>query len=180
MNEIWRNIIDYKGLYEVSNFGRVRSLGMWVNGANGSKRFVKWRVLRPRKISKGYLCVNLYKDGVRKFCLVHRLVAQAFIPNPDGLPQVNHKDKNKENNRVDNLEWCDGFYNQTYSNGKTVYMYNEGGLCGLWPSTMECGRNGFNQSTIAKCCRGKLKKHKGFKWSYEPPKPLLALPYYLH
>lgn len=165
MNEIWRSVKDYEGLYEVSNLGRVR------NCRTG-------RVLRLWKDKYGYLLVGLHKDGVRKHCLVHRLVAQAFLPNPNNLPQVNHKDENKENNRVENLEWCDGFYNQTYSNGKTVYMYNlSDSLCGLWSSTNECGRNGFDQASVAACCRGDKTKYKSFKWSYEPPKPPKALSY---
>lgn len=181
MNEIWKPVKDYEDLYDVSNFGRVRSLGMWVDGKNGSKRFVKGRVLRPGKNRYGYLYVGLCKDGVMKLYKVHRLVAMAFLPNPNDLPQVNHKDQNKENNCVENLEWCDGKYNTTYSIGKTVYMYTlDDKLCGLWPSTQECGRHEFRESAISRCCNGKLKKYKGFKWSYEPPKPLLTLPYYLH
>lgn len=176
MNEIWRSIKDYEGLYEVSNWGRVR------NCRNGS-------VLRPGKYRRGYLYVILYKDGVMKHWSIHRLVGMTF---PDlvgwtekakGKPfeelEINHKDQNKENNRVENLEWCDSPYNNRYSKSKTVYMYLNGKLCGLWPSTMECGRHGYHQSTIAACCRGEQTKHKGFGWSYEPPKPPKALPYYV-
>lgn len=176
MNEIWKPVKDYEGLYEVSNWGRVR------NVRTGS-------VLLPRKCMNGYLIVVLYKDGVRKPCYVHRLVAQAFpdmvgwtekaVGKPFDELQINHKDEVKTNNRVENLEWCDGFYNQTYSRGKTVYMYTlSGGLCGLWPSTRECERNKFNQGAIAACCRGVKKQYKGFKWSYEPPRPPKALPCY--
>ena len=172
MNEIWRSVKDYEGLYEVSNWGRVR------NCRTGC-------VLRPGKHRDGYLQVNLYKDGVMKRCYVHRLVATAFIPNPDNLPQINHKDENKENNRIENLEWCNCKYNNNYGThiekiSKKVYMYNlEDGLCGLWPSTIECERNGFSSGNIANCCNGKYKKYKGFKWSYDPPKPPKALPYYV-
>ena len=176
MNEVWRSVKDYEGLYEVSNYGRVR------NCRTG-------RVLRPVKDKDGYLRVDLCKDGVVKHWPVHRLVGMAFqdlvgwTEEAKGKPfseiEVNHKDEVKTNNCVDNLEWCGRKYNTTYSFGKTVYMYNEGGLCGLWPSTMECGRYGFYQSAIAACCNGKRKTHKGFSWSYEPPKLPKALPYYV-
>lgn len=166
MDEVWKSIKDYDGLYEVSNLGRVR------NCRTG-------RVLKPNKINNGYLQVGLYKDNVVKTYYVHRLVAEAFILNPNNKPQVNHKDKNPTNNRVENLEWCDCPYNINYSLAKTVYMYTQDDkLCGMWPSTAECGRNGFHQGHIGDCCNGNLKTHKGFKWSYEPPKPLLALPFY--
>ena len=190
MDEIWKTIKGYEGLYEVSNWGRVRSLGMWVNGVYGCKRWFRGGVLRPAKNRDGYLRVALYKDGVVKHWSVHRLVGMAFPDLVDWTEdakdkpfdelEINHKDHNKENNRVENLEWCDGPYNVRYSFSKKVYMYTmDGKLCGLWPSTNECGRHGFNQSHIAKCCNGKkYKKHRGFKWSYEPPKPPKALPYF--
>lgn len=178
MTENWREIKGYEGLYEVSNWGRVRSLGMWTNIRGGGKRWLVGRMLRPVKHNGGYLLVNLYKDGVHKLCLVHRLVAEAFISNPNTLPEVNHKDEVKTNNRVENLEWCDGKYNTTYTIGKTVYMYTiDDKLCGMWSSTRECERNGFKSNRISECCNGKLKTHKGFKWSYEPPMPPKALPY---
>ena len=140
----------------------------------------------------GYLQVHLYRNSVRCHYYVHRLVAQAFpdlvgwTEDAKGRPfeelEINHKDKDKENNRVENLEWCSRSYNVKYSAdklSKKVYMYTlDDKLCGMWPSIMECGRCGFDFSHVAKCCRGELKKHKGFKWSYEPQKPLLALPYY--
>lgn len=104
--------------------------------------------------------------------------------------QINHKDENKENNRVDNLEWCSAKYNANYGTRlkrisdkqykKTLYMYTlDGKLCGLWPSSWECEKvTGFSGSHIRAVCRGERHIVKGFKWSYEPPKPLLALPYY--
>lgn len=98
--EIWKEIPGYEGLYEVSSYGGVR-------------RYHSYD-LKLYNTNKGYLQVYLYNNGVRKGIKVHRLVAQTFIPNPDCLPQVNHKDENKTNNRVDNLEWCDCKYNIKY------------------------------------------------------------------
>ena len=104
-NEVWKDIEGYDGAYQVSDLGRVRSL-----------KYGKVRVLRPVNNGKGYLVVHLKRDGSQKNFLVHRIVAQAFIPNNDeSKNQVNHKDENKENNRVDNLEWCDNRYNNTYN-----------------------------------------------------------------
>ena len=113
MNEIWKPIIiekqgvtyDYTGLYEVSNLGRVRSLNY---GGHG-----EIKVLKPSN-SNAYLRVALHKDGRGQRFLVHRLVATMFIPNPDNLPVVNHKNENPSNNCVDNLEWCTVKYNTNY------------------------------------------------------------------
>lgn len=110
--EIWRPIEGYEGLYEVSSYGRVRSLDMYVRCK--SYRLHKGKVLSPIINTNGYLFVGL--QGKR--FSVHRLVAQAFIPNPQGLPQVNHIDENKSNNNVDNLEWCDAKYNNNYGTAR--------------------------------------------------------------
>lgn len=117
MKEVWRGVVteygDYRDLYEVSNLGNVRSLDRmcW----NGNSWFLKkGRLLKLFKDSNGYFYVQLSKDGKTKHASVHRLVALAFIPNINNLPQVNHKDENKENNRIDNLEWCTHEYNQNY------------------------------------------------------------------
>lgn len=110
MNEIWKDIEGYEGLYQVSNLGRVRS----VDRIGGRGRRFNGRILKPKVKTGGYLLVNFSKEGKRKMFSVHRLVAQAFIPNPEGLPQINHKDENPSNNRVENLEWCDGKYNCNY------------------------------------------------------------------
>jgi len=170
--DTWRTIYEY----DVSSTGSV------LNPKTG-------RLLRPYKDRYGYLQVDLCKDGIKKQCSVHRLVGMVFpdlvgwtedaIGKPFEELQINHKDKNPTNNRVENLEWCDCPYNIRYSQAKTVYMYTQDDkLCGMWPSTMECDRNGFSSGHITDCCNGKLKKYKGFKWSYDPPKPLLALPFY--
>ena len=110
MIEEWRPIEGYEGLYEVSNTGRVRSLDKY----DSMNRFLRGRILRLFTDGLGYLRAQLYSNSKRKSFLVHRLVAQAFIPNPDNLPQVNHRDENPSNDSVDNLEWCDGKYNVNY------------------------------------------------------------------
>ena len=99
MEEEWRDVVGYEGLYQVSNFGRVKSLPR-----NGTVNMV--RILRPNIKKTGYINYALQKNNALKTFLAHRLVAQAFMPNPDNLPQVNHIDGDKTNNRVDNLEWC--------------------------------------------------------------------------
>ena len=114
IEEIWKPVIGYEGLYEVSNTGRVRSLDMYVKNGHCSYRLHKGKVLSPSKNTDGYLQVGLCCNGKYKKCLVHRLVSQAFLPNPDNLPEVNHKDEDKTNNRVENLEFCDRKYNLNY------------------------------------------------------------------
>lgn len=103
MNEIWKDIPGYEGKYEVSNLGRVRSL-----------KFNKTKILKQDTNKRGYKRVNLYKNGKKKNYWVHRLVAIAFISNPNNYKEVNHKDENTSNNNVKNLEWCTREYNNNY------------------------------------------------------------------
>ena len=103
MNEIWKPILGYENLYNISNLGNVFSIQ--------SKRNIK-----QTKNSKGYLIVGLCKNKKRKSCLIHRLVAEAYIDNPNKLPEINHKDENPLNNTITNLEWCTHKYNMNYNN----------------------------------------------------------------
>lgn len=115
MQEIWKDIPNYEGLYQVSNLGRVKVLDRYVNSGikNNNKVKRKSRILKQHN-KQGYFEVTLIANNKRKYYKVHRLVAQAFIPNPNNYQQVNHKDENKLNNCVDNLEWCDAKYNCNY------------------------------------------------------------------
>lgn len=177
--EIWKTAVYdseiYEGLYKVSNLGRILSLNY--------KRTGKAKLMNPSANTSGYLQVDLWKDGKPKTCLVHRLVATAFLDNPENLPCINHKDKVKTNNSVENIEWCSYKYNNNYDShneklsdaqindpnkSKKVLQFTlDWKFIREWPSTQECGRNGFNQSEVAKCCRGELKTHKGFRFMYK-------------
>lgn len=170
--EIWKDVVGYEGLYQVSDKGRVKSL--W---------FGKDKILKPLKDGWGYIFVYLCKNGERKMCKIHRLVAQAFIPNTNSLPQVNHKDEDKTNNKVENLEWCDRKYNNNYgtrtqrqaekmTNGKLskpVLQYTKDGkFVKEWKSTMDVQRNlGYFQTSISSCCLGKYKSAYNFIWKYK-------------
>ena len=156
MIEQWKFIVDYPD-YEVSNLGRIKSL-------KGGKE----KLLNPKINTCGYLQVSLFKNGEEKYYLVHRLVASAFIPNPNNYPQVNHKDENKLNNCVDNLEWCTNQYNQDYSNSKQVGQYDlNGNLIKTWKSASEIQRQlGFYCGGISQCCLGKYQQSHGFIWRY--------------
>jgi len=113
MKEIWKDIPDYVGLYQVSNLGKIKSFRQ---GHKHHKQ--KEYLLNPTISSSGYYQVTLYSDKGRKKFLVHRLVAVAFLDNPHNYPQINHKDENRLNNRVDNLEWCTASYNNNYGTAK--------------------------------------------------------------
>ena len=161
MQEVWKDIEGYIGIYQVSNLGRVRSLG------NNKRK--KDKIRKQIKTCKGYLRVGLHKDGATTWEYVHRLVAQAFIPNTGNLPQVNHKDENKENNCVDNLEWCTNEYNCNYGSknekvSKKVICVETGVV---YNSTREAERFlGVCHGSISDCCSGKRKTAGGFHWMY--------------
>lgn len=167
MKEIWRDIEGFCGCYQVSNMGRVKSL-----------KFGKERILKAKK-DYGYLRIGLRKDGKKNFYMIHRLVALAFLPNPYNLPQVNHKDEDKTNNRVDNLDWCSAEYNVNYGTrnkrcseiltnnqkkSKKILCVETGVV---YPSEMQVKRElGFDNGYISKVCNGKYKRAYGYTWRY--------------
>lgn len=179
--EVWKDIEGYEGLYQVSNFGRVRSLDRNVTnkGVYGDKStyFTKGKLLKPSE-KQGYLRVVLSKNNERCTCSVHRLVAETFIPNPLNLPCVNHKDENKSNNHVDNLEWCSVGYNNTYGTkientkrklSKTVYQYDlSGNFIKEWIGASYASEAlSINKRQICSVCNNKRKTAGGFIWKYK-------------
>ena len=178
--EIWKDIKNYEGLYQVSNLGRVRSLDhIRKNGKKENQIYLsKGRILKAAVQKKGgYVFVVLSKDGKTKGYRVHRLVADAFIDNPNNYRCVNHKDENKTNNNVNNLEWCTHKYNNNYgtkplriakANSKKVNQYDlEGNFIKQWNSTMDIERHlKIKNSYISACCRGKREKAYNYKWRY--------------
>lgn len=122
MSENWKPVKDYEGIYEVSDTGLVRSL----DRVDSLKRFKRGVLKSPYDNGRGYLCVNLKAKGKQAQKTVHRLVAQAFIPNPDNLPEVNHIDGNKKNNHVSNLEWCTVSENKKHAFKKGLNKQRKG------------------------------------------------------
>ena len=124
MQEVWKDIVGYENLYQISNLGNVKSVEKYVNSCLKHNTKIKRKEKMLKQYNKsGYLQVALSKNGIKMFFLVHRLVAQAFIPNPNNLPQINHKDENKQNNNINNLEWCDRKYNCNYGT-RNSKIYN--------------------------------------------------------
>lgn len=172
--EIWKGIEGYEGLYEISNYGNVRSLNYKHTGVIS--------LLKPGLTKQGYLRTDLYKNNKSKHCLIHRLVAKAFIPNPNNFPQINHKDENPLNNHVDNLEWCTAKYNCNYGShnekvSKTlqevkdsipIKQYDlQGNFIKEWKGAREIERIlGYNQANIRRCCEYHGRYIKGFQWRY--------------
>ena len=168
MEEIWRDIKGYEGYYQVSNIGSVKSLERTVRNGRGYK-IIPEKILEGYDNGNGYLYVKLCKEGKRNQYRINRLVAMAFIPNPNNLPEVNHKDENPKNNCVDNLEWCTRQYNVEYSKAKAVIGINKvSGLIVEFPSAHEAERTlGINNSHIIACCKGKrYKSAGGYYWQY--------------
>ena len=190
--EIWRTPIydgePYEG-FEVSNWGRVKNLNYRNTG--------KERLVKTSEDKGGYFQVNLRKNGEYKTCKVHRLVAQTFLPNPENKPCINHKIEGKKGKKINmvifnedgtidkertTIEWVTYKENNDYgthnervakanTNGKkskpVLQLSLSGELIREWPSTAECGRNGFNRGHVAECCLGKRKTYKGYIWKYK-------------
>ena len=157
-----KDIKGYEGLYGITPEGEV-----W------SYKYKKF--LKPKYEKNGYLRIMLCKDGQRKMYSLHRLVAQTYLPNPENLPQVNHKDENKANNCLQNLEWCDQKYNHNYgtineriSNSLKIPILQydlDGNFIREWPSATDVGIE--VKSFICRCLKGRTKSAYGFVWKYK-------------
>jgi len=160
--EIWKDIKGYEGKYQVSNQGRVKSLNY--------HRERREKLLTACEDSDGYLVVLLYWNGKKKTCKVHRLVAEAFLSNDQCLPSINHKDENKQNNSVSNLEYCTVGYNNRYSKDVPVVQCDiSGNVIREWNSIREASnRLNLKGSNISACCRryGRNKTAGGYVWRY--------------
>lgn len=173
MEEVWKDVVGFEGLYQVSNYGRVFSVrnNRVINQGCNNR-------------GQGYYHVRLH-NGKCHTKTVHRLVAEAFIPNPNGYPQVNHIDENAKNNRVDNLEWCTSKYNNNYGtrnarisaserknpnkNRIPVAQYTlDGKLVRTYSSIAEVGRCGFTKSHVLDCARGssRYSHSQGYVWKF--------------
>lgn len=173
VEEIWKDIPSFEGLYQVSNFGRVKSFRKSHKLGKPDEYF-----LNPTDAENGYANVTLYKENVRKKFLVHRLVAQAFLPNPNNWPQINHKDENRFNNCVDNLEWCTAKYNNDYGTAriraaitkseKMVEQYLPTGefLARYVCTSVASQITGVSRHAIKDCCSGHSSSGGGYVWKY--------------
>lgn len=169
MTEIWKDIEEYEGLYQISNLGRVRSLG---------RSTTKGKIRKLQISSDGYLSVTLSKNGVVKRYAVHRLVAEAFIPNPHNFSQINHRSEVKTENSVENLEWCDATYNNNYgkhrsniskARRKWVIQKNlNNQIVGIYDSPITAAKmTGIYYSCIVGACNGRHHTAGNYIWEYE-------------
>lgn len=189
MKEEWRTVPNWD-LYEISNYGRLRSKDRIVRDNKG-QYLKKGRLLKPVKDKYGYYTFWLKQDGKEKNMKIHRLVAFAFIPNPDKKPCINHIDNNPSNNRVDNLEWCtmkentawmikQGRFKRTkqwldrlHKSQEPIYKAVKGtnietGEILIFNSVNSVREKGFQPSCVCVCCKHKkgVKQHKGYRWEY--------------
>ena len=180
--EIWKPISGYEGFYEVSNLGRIRSLERIVECSDGRKRKIKDRTLKGSSYSGGYSGVTLHKDGCAKFVNIHRIVAEAFVPNPLEKEEVNHKDENPSNNHASNLEWVTHKENLNFgtrterarkaiveAQGRAVrQLSRDGELVAEYESLSAAGNaTGTHVANITKCAKGVYKTAGGYIWKYK-------------
>ena len=173
MKEIWKDIEGYKGFYKISNMGNCMTFRK-----KGSGKYIPFgRLLTPVTCTNGYLEYQLSMNGKRKCHMAHRLVAQAFIPNPENKPEVNHKDENIQNNCIDNLEWMTSKENANYGTRNkrvsekisvaVVQLDINNNLIKIHNSLTKAGLEmGVGEECISRVCKGKQKLSKGYKWIY--------------
>lgn len=175
-NEEWKDVVGYEGLYQVSNLGNVRMLEHYTPYVKGSvmkipakNLYIGW--------SNGYRTVWLCKNKIRKLKKVHRLVAEAFIPNPKKYPEIDHIDCIPTNNHFSNLKWCNRKMNQNnpislkhqyqnQPNKKPVVKLKNGTFLEIFPSLKSTSRRGYSLQAVWSCCNKRNKTHKGFEWMY--------------
>lgn len=172
MLEIWKDVVGYEGFYQVSNYGKIRSMDREITQKNGRKRFYKGEIKSFAKDKDGYLIVCLNKEGKQKNHKVHRLVGESFIVNYENKPLINHIDEDKSNNHVENLEWATHYENNTHGtriiktieeNSIPVKAFRNGLLVGQYSSLTECaGALSISSSGISMVLSGKRKTSGGY------------------
>lgn len=183
MKEVWKGIQGFEDLYQISNFGRVKSLS---RVDKLTQRDIADKILKPSFDRNKYLLVWLCRDGKQTVKKVHRLVGQHFIPNPDNLPCINHKDENPSNNMIENLEWCTYKYNNNYGTsiyrmartlGKPVIQKTlNGDVVNTYYAAIEAERQtGIPNTHINKCCHGTRKTAGKFKWEFAPKSEAVSI-----
>ena len=178
-NEVWKDVPNYEGIYKASNFGRIKMVKRTLIDSLGKKINKKEHILKPRTGNRYYM-IALYKNGKREDLLLHRVIAQTFIPNPENKPFVNHKDENCFNNCSDNLMWCTqkenmnwGTINERMSkNSKSKRKVNQYDMDGNYIKTWDCMTDFYKskglklKTGIIECCKGRRQSHMGYKWKY--------------
>lgn len=164
MNEIWKDVRGFEGLYQVSNLGNIKS--SYTN-----------KTLTPSNNGTGYYYINLRKNKANFRYYAHRLVAQTFLDNPNNYPCINHKDENRKNNSVDNLEWCTYEHNNNYgthrdklskSGSKAIVQWKDGKKIKEWESAKVAGLAlGIQNQNIAKVLKGLRNTAGGYEWTYK-------------
>lgn len=184
MQEVWKDVSGFENKYKVSNLGRVKSIFIYSDN-NAIKRFRREKILHKIKKSIGYEQVTLSKNNTQGIYLVHRIVLSAFLENKENKPQVNHKNGIKNDNRLENLEWCNASENGLHSyrvlgrvrikrfgkdnhrSKKVIQKTSNGEVVKIWESMNEAHRElNYDSGCICRCCKGESKEHKGFKWEY--------------
>lgn len=186
MSEIWLDLKGYEDSYEISNKGTLRSKD---RKSTAGKR-IKGKIVATKTNNRGYVQTHLNIDGKCLMKLIHRLVAETFIDNPNGYEQVNHKNEDKTDNSVENLEWCTNLYNRRYGKGIIAMSQNrdykeilrnrnkqieqldlDGNRIKIWPNIATAKRElGVNDTSVSFCCRGKQKTAGGYVWKYAEAK----------
>lgn len=178
MKEKWKPITETNGIYEISDLGNIRTIDRYAKVCGGGQRLVKGGIKKTTMCVNGYLELQASINGKRKIFMVHRLVAQYFIPNPNNFPEVNHKDENPQNNCVDNLEWCTPKYNCNYGTRNQRCMEKvikkpvkqlslKGELIATYPMiSVAMRKTGVDATQICRVCKGKNLTAGGYKWEY--------------
>ena len=182
MREIWKDVVGFEGMYQVSESGKIYSTPR----TDRMGRPQGGTIVTPKTNNRGYWQIRLNKDGITHYRLLHRVVAEAFIPNNRNFPQVNHIDENKSNNHFENLEWCTNLYNRHHGtgikrmaknhdykklariNGKRVQQCKiDGSVVAIFYSVLEAQRQtGVHEANIRRCCYKQGRTAGGYKWEY--------------